>query len=47
MQNNLIKKWATLGITTLMIGLVFGSAGNAVTPPRSKLRGFPSRGENA
>ncbi len=30
MQNNLIKKWATLGITALMIGLIFGTAGNAV-----------------
>ena len=30
MQNNMIKKWATLGITALIIGLIFGSAGNAV-----------------
>ena len=30
MKNNLIKKWATLGITALMIGLIFGTAGNAV-----------------
>ena len=30
MQNNVYKKWLTLGIITLMIGFIFGSAVNAI-----------------
>ncbi|MCK5261019.1 MAG: rhodanese-like domain-containing protein [Thermoplasmatales archaeon] len=42
MQNNLIKKWATLGITTLMIGLVFGSAGNALIIGNKQVLDMPT-----